>query len=110
VVRLARIDGGHEGPWCQEGREALHWPLSQVTVARRLVGAIDPAEAAVVARLASTQPFQADDVVTVPLRRGEGDAWVGRARALRVRGGETVEAPVIVTYTVERGLDVRDGV
>jgi CRISPR-associated endonuclease/helicase Cas3 len=108
TVRLARVDESGAGPWCTDVEERLRWPLSQLTVACRLVSRPTPADETLRAELEATQPFVGDDVVTVILRR-DGNSWTGQAIAEQLRGGEVTDVGVKVVYSEASGLDVHPG-
>lgn len=109
TVRLARLDAERAGPWAESVRESLRWPLSQVSVARRLMSAPHPDDAAVVSALEETQPFVGDDVCTLVLREGDGGFWWGRAVAERSRGDRKMPVSVRARYSRVRGLEITEG-
>lgn len=107
TIRLARADSaGDAAAWWPDHTAPLRWPLSQVSVARRLIAGPAPQDQALLARLQADQPFVAEDVVTVILREGPAGAWTGHAMAERVRAGVTQAVPVQVVYSPIRGLEV----
>ena len=108
TVRLARVDGRGAGPWFADVQPRLRWPLSQVSVARRLVAKAAPGDEALRRELEEDQPFLGDDVVTVLLReQGEG-VWSGEAVAERTVGGTAGAVSVRVSYSAEHGLGVSE--
>jgi CRISPR-associated endonuclease/helicase Cas3 len=108
TVRLARVDERGARPWCAEVEPRLQWPLSQVSIARRLVAKAATGDEALRQTLEATQPFVGDDVVTALLREERQGIWSGRAVSERTRGGVVTDVPVRITYSEQRGLDVRD--
>lgn len=109
TVRLARVDGeGRAVAWRSDLRERLAWPLSQVSVARRLVSgpSTDSKDEAMRLELEKTQPFIGDDTVTVVLRECPDDTWQGSAMAERRRGDAVSVVPVRIVYSKELGLEV----
>jgi CRISPR-associated endonuclease/helicase Cas3 len=108
TVRLARARPAGSGadPWFADAAPHLRWPLSQVSVARRILARADPGDDALRAELEQTQPFVGDDVVTVILRQQGDGAWSGRALAEQVRRGAVTNVSVRVVYSAERGLEV----
>ena len=111
TVRLARVDGDNARPWFSDPALArkLYWPLSQVSVARRLICKAAPGDEAVRQALEATQPFVGDDVVTVLLREAAPGAWSGSAIAEQTRDGITRELPIRIAYSAERGLEILKG-
>jgi CRISPR-associated endonuclease/helicase Cas3 len=110
TVRLARVDDTSARPWCVDVDARLRWPLSQLSVARRLVARSDPRDDVLRAELEATQPFLGDDIVTVLLRPEGGDVWSGRAIAEQARGGAVSEVSVRIVYSAAGGLEVHQGV
>lgn len=109
IVRLATVDGeGRARAWCSNQRPGLMWPLSQVSVARRLVSGPAPEDEALRLALEETQPFVGDDTATVLLREGEDGAWRGAAVAERWRGDAVSVVPVRIVYSKRLGLEVRE--
>lgn len=109
TVRLARWNGSSGSPWYADCPLHLRWPMSQVSVARRLVSAPAPDDEQVRVELEAGQPFVGEDVVTVVLREQDG-AWRGAARAERTAKGVPEMEAVWLSYSQERGLEVsREG-
>jgi CRISPR-associated endonuclease/helicase Cas3 len=111
TVRLARArpDGSGADAWCADVAPHLRWPLSQVSVARRLVARPAPGDEALRAELEATQPFAGDDVVTVVLRQDAEGTWSAPALAEQVRAGAVTEVPVRIVYSATSGLEVHQG-
>ncbi|BDG10090.1 CRISPR-associated helicase Cas3' [Anaeromyxobacter paludicola] len=107
TVRLARAEAA--APWLDGVARHLQWPLSQLSVTRRLVARPSPDEADLVAQLERTQPFVGDDIVTVPLRLQGDGTWTGRAVAERGPPENPREVPVQILYSPVRGLSVIQG-
>lgn len=108
TVRLARVDGERLRPWA-DVRKDVRWPLSQVSVARRVIARCHPDDEHLTRPLDCDQPFTGRDICTIPLRdTGEG-FWTGRAVGVRVRGGHTEDVSVRVSYSPSRGLFVTEG-
>jgi CRISPR-associated endonuclease/helicase Cas3 len=107
TVRLARVgDNGASAWFSPDGRP--HWPLSQLSVARRLIAKPVNGDEALRRALDATQPFVGEDVVTVLLRQ-DGDArWIGEAIAERSRAGNPYDVRVKVLYSESRGLEIED--
>ena len=110
TVRLARLDGDAPVPWSTDLAAHLHWPLSQLSVARRLACAPGTGDEALRLQLEASQPFVGDDVVTVILRETSHDRWVGHAQAERTQSGAVRMVPVRLSYSVMRGLEVQQEV
>lgn len=108
TVRLARVEGAEARAWRSDLSPRLQWPLSQVSVARRLVAKPAAVDEALRLEAERTQPFVGDDVVTVVLRQGEDGVWWGSAVAERGTGERRLEVPVRISYTADRGLGVRE--
>ena len=111
TVRLARIDESGWGPWfsAPEIRRHLRWPLSQLSVARRLVAKSAPGDEAIRKQLEATQPFVGDDIVTVLLRQVQPGHWEGEAVAERTQQGAVRDISVRLSYSESRGLEVHQG-
>jgi CRISPR-associated endonuclease/helicase Cas3 len=110
TVRLARVGQDFAAaPWRNDLREALQWPLSQVSVARRLVAKAAPGDEALREALEKTQPFVGDDTVTVLLREETPGRWTGKALAERLQGGVLRDVSVGISYSPELGLEVEQG-
>jgi CRISPR-associated endonuclease/helicase Cas3 len=109
IVRLARVDGdGRARAWYSGLRPGLVWPLSQVSVARRLVSGPSSDDEALRLDLEETQPFVGDDTATVLLREQEDGTWQGSAVAERRRGDDVSVVPVGIVYSRKLGLEVRE--
>jgi len=106
TLRLARLDGPVPRAWNTDLPPHLHWPLSQLSLARRLVCAPAVEDEALRLQLEADQPFVGDDVVTVILRKTGADQWTGRAQAERTQGGAVSLVPVRLSYSEQRGLEV----
>ena len=106
TLRLARFDGAAPRAWSTDLAPRLHWPLSQLSVARRLVCAPAVEDEALRVQLEASQPYVADDVVTVILRKTGANAWTGRAQAERTQAGAVSRVPVRLSYSEQRGLEV----
>ncbi len=110
TVRLARMGAdGVASAWRSDLEKRLHWALSQVSVARRLVARAAPGDTSIREALEATQPFVGDDTVTVLLREGTDGRWRGSAIAERLQGGVTRDVSVTITYSPELGLEVEQG-
>ena len=111
TVRLARVVEGGAEPWCAgpDIKPRLRWPLSQLSVARRLVSKAASGDEPLRKELEATQPFVGDDVVTVLLREVKPGKWEGEALAERMRQGAVSEVSVRLSYSEERGLEVHQG-
>lgn len=109
TVRLVRM--GSDGPmaWRSDLGPRLQWPLSQVSVARRLVARGAPADRAAVKALEAVMPFVGDDTATVLLHEAAPGAWQGAAVAELHRGGRVEDVSVRVRYSPVLGLEVERG-
>jgi CRISPR-associated endonuclease/helicase Cas3 len=108
TLRLAQVDDRGARAWVTDERGRPDWQLSQLSVALRLVARPAAEDEKTRRTLEATQPFLADDVVTVLLRQ-DGEAWTGRAVAERRRGGDVQDVSVRLVYSDRYGLDVREG-
>ncbi|WP_242393191.1 CRISPR-associated helicase Cas3' [Anaeromyxobacter oryzisoli] len=109
TVRLARVDERGARAWFSQCEARLVWPLSQLSVARRLVSGPDPGDEALRKDLEANQPFVGDDIATVLLRPSGDGTWGGRAFAERTRKGEKYQVRVRVRYSEQRGFEVQEG-
>jgi CRISPR-associated endonuclease/helicase Cas3 len=106
TVRLARVDPNGARPWETSLEARLHWPLSQLSVARRLISRAAAGDEPLRRQLEDTQPFLGEDVVTVLLREQSPGLWCGLAIADRGREDSVSEVEVKVMYSALRGLEV----
>jgi CRISPR-associated endonuclease/helicase Cas3 len=106
TLRLARLDGSSPRAWHTDLPPRFHWPLSQLSVARRLVCAPAEEDDALRSELEASQPFVGDDVVTVILRKTGPTEWNGRALAERTQSGAVSSVPVRLSYSEQRGLEI----
>ncbi|HZZ84301.1 MAG TPA: CRISPR-associated helicase Cas3' [Anaeromyxobacteraceae bacterium] len=107
TVRLARAE--ELTPWFDDVSADLRWPLSQLSVTRRLVAHPSPDDADLIAKVEQDQPFLADDVVTVLLRPQRDGTWAGNAVAERGPPESLREVAVRILYSPVRGLSVVQG-
>jgi CRISPR-associated endonuclease/helicase Cas3 len=108
TLRLAQVDDRGARAWVTDERGRPDWQLSQLSVALRLVARPAAEDEKTRRTLEATQPFLAEDVVTVLLRQ-DGEACTGRAVAERRRGGDVQDVSVRLVYSDRYGLDVREG-
>jgi CRISPR-associated endonuclease/helicase Cas3 len=108
TLRLAQVAERGARAWIADDAGRPDWQLSQLSVALRLVARPTAEDELTRRALEATQPFLADDVVTVLLRR-DGEVWTGRAIAERRRGDEVQDVSVRLVYSDRYGLDVREG-
>jgi CRISPR-associated endonuclease/helicase Cas3 len=110
TVRLARVGpDGAAAAWREDLGVKLQWPLSQVSMARRLVAKAASGDEAIREELAAKQPFVGDDTVTVLLREESPGRWTGKALAERLQGGVLRDMSVRISYSPELGLEVDQG-
>lgn len=108
TLRLARVGpDGAVTPWSTALARHLHWPLSQVSVARRLICSGAPEDEALRKSAESTQPFLGDDIVTLPLRETADGHWECRGIAEQRQGNSHVQIPIRVRYSPLRGIEIQ---
>ncbi len=102
-VRLARLAGDNLAPWAVAGDARLAWPLSDLSVPRRLVGGESSSLEATIKRAKATMPDEGRHVLVVPLAEVDGGLWRGSAVNGRGEGITVVYSP-IVGLRVEKGV------